>query len=92
MAGTVTPVSDVTVGAAAVDFLPADAKRDRAVIQNIGAANMRIGVGFVPTATKGLQLGPGKTMALDVDDGCRNAIKLIRESGSSTTAGGYGVD
>lgn len=92
MAGTVTPVDDTTVGAAAVEFLAEDEKRDRAVIQNIGSANMRIGVGFTPTATKGLQLGPGKTMAIDVLDGCKNSIKLIRESSTSTSAAGYGVD
>lgn len=92
MAGTVTPVADVTVGASATELMPADAKRDRAVVQNTGAANMRIGVGFDPTASKGLQLGPGHTLALDVYDGCRNQIKVIRESGTSTSAGGYGVD
>ncbi len=93
MAGNVTaPADDVAVAASAVELLPADAQRDRAVIQNTGAANMRVGVGFVPTATKGLQLGAGHTMALDVEDGCRNLIKGIRESSTSTTAFAYGVD
>lgn len=91
MAGNVTPVDDVTVADTAVELLPADHYRDRAVVQNIGSANMRIGVGFTPTASKGLQLGPGKTMALDVNDGCRNAISAIRESSTSTTASACGV-
>lgn len=87
-AGTPTHTADITVDATAggVTLLASNANRKSAVIQNVGAANIRVSVGGTPTTTNGIQLAPGQTLALSMPYIPTGAIKAIREGGSSSTA------
>lgn len=87
-AGTPAHTADVTVDATAggVTLLAANTNRKAAMIQNTGAANMRVSVGGTPTATNGIQVAPGQVLTLSSPYCPTGAIKAIREGATSTTA------
>jgi len=72
--------AETPVGAAAVSVLAANAARKTAVVQNTGAANVRVGVAGV-TATSGLRLTPGASVVYDSPDVFQGEIFAIREGG-----------
>lgn len=85
-AGTMTNTADAAVDATAggVTALAANTSRKAAFIQNVGAANIRVGTGTL-TATTGLQLIPGATLILQAPFCPTAAIKAIREGSVSST-------
>jgi len=78
--GTETPVS-----AAAVIVLAANAARKTAIVQNTGAANIRVGVAGV-TASTGLRLVPGASAIYDSPNVYQGDLYAIREGGSDSIA------
>ena len=99
--GTAQPITDnttatlnngaeVAVGAAAAVVLAANAARKSALIQNTGAANIRVGTVGVTNVT-GFRMVPGAifTMAPPFDP--VNAIYAIREGGIDSIAFGMEV-
>jgi hypothetical protein len=87
--GTPAAQDDVAVDntAGGVTVLAAAAQRKSALIQNTGAANMRVTYdGTAPTATHGFQLAPGATMRLSGPYCPTAAVLAIREGAVSTTA------
>ena len=78
--GTQTAVSDT-----AVIILAANSNRLGIVIQNVGLANIRIGVIGV-TETTGIQLRPGGTITFEPPFLSMGAIYAIREGSVDSTA------
>jgi hypothetical protein len=74
---------DVVVGAIAVPVLAANPVRKAAVIQNIGLANIRIGVAGV-TSSSGLRLMPGEAFEVNMPFAVPDAIWAIREGGADS--------
>lgn len=76
--------TESSVTGSAAQILAANTSRKRAVIQNTGTANIRVGITGVTTTT-GIQLYPGGSMIIEpplVDYG---AIFAIREGSISST-------
>lgn len=74
---------DVFVGAAAVPVLPANPVRKAAVVQNIGLANIRIGVAGV-TSSSGLRLMPGEAFEVNMPFCIPDALFAIREGATDS--------
>lgn len=87
-AGTSTQPADITVDATSggVVLLAANASRKSAVIQNTGAATMRLRIDGDPTTTRGLQIAAGQSFNIGMPFCPTGAIKAIREGSTSTTA------
>lgn len=83
--GTLANGAETAVAAAAVSILAANANRRSALIQNTGAANIRVGITGV-TATTGIRLVPGGILELAMPYIVTNAIFAIREGAISSTA------
>ena len=81
--GTLANGAQTAVSSTAVQILAANANRKGLVIQNVGAANMRVGITGV-TATTGLKLEPGQTW--EPPAAPTNAIFAIRDGSTDTTA------
>jgi hypothetical protein len=84
-AGVMTNSDDVAVDATAggVVVLAANVNRKAAVVQNVGAANGRLGT--TVAANKGIQLAPGQVAVLEAPWPVQAALKGIREGGTNTT-------
>lgn len=81
--GTLANGAQTAVSSSAVEVLAANSNRKRAIVQNVGANAVRIGIAAV-TATTGIQLAPGATLQLEVPYIHTGAIFAIRESADST--------
>lgn len=82
--GTLVDGTDTTVGAAAVEVVPANSTRRAVVVQNVGAEPCRIGTSGV-TATSGLRLPAGASVTFRAPFVTRDAIHAIREGTTDTT-------
>ncbi len=84
--GTLTNTADATVDGTSggVSALAANANRKACFIQNVGAANIRVGTGTL-TATTGIQLVPGASLILEAPFCPTAVIKAIRETSTSST-------
>jgi hypothetical protein len=78
--GTETPV-----GAVAVLVLVGNALRTGAIVQNTGAANIRVGVAGV-TATTGIRLTPNDSLLLNMPFCPPDALWAIREGAIDSVA------
>lgn len=85
IAGTWANGAQTAVAGSAVQILAANANRKKAIIQNLGVANMIVGITGV-TATTGTRVAPGATLILEMPYCETNAIFAIREGAISTTA------
>jgi hypothetical protein len=83
--GTLNNGAQTAVGAAAVQILAANANRKAAIIQNVGAGIMRVGIVGV-TATTGLKLEKGATVIFEIPYCPTSAIYAIRDGAPDTTA------
>lgn len=83
--GTLANGVETAVAAAAVEILAANASRKSALIQNTGAANIRVGVTGVAITT-GIRLTPGGMIIFDMPYCPTQAIFAIREGAISSTA------
>jgi hypothetical protein len=83
--GVMTNSDDIVVDATAggVAVLAANANRKAAIVQNVGAANGRLGT--TVATNKGIQLAPGQLVVLEAPWPVQAALKAIRESATSTT-------
>lgn len=84
-AGTATQAADLAVAGASVAVLAANALRKSAVVQNVGAANVRVAVGAAAAAATGLQLAPGQSLVLSQPYCPTAVINAIREGAVSST-------
>lgn len=75
---------ETVVAAVAISVLAANANRKRAIIQNTGIGNVRVGVTGV-TNTTGTRLTPGGSLVLEMPYCETNAIFAIREGAVSST-------
>lgn len=88
-AATAADGTDITVDGTAggVTVLAANTNRKSALIQNTGAATMRVTTdGTAPTATHGKQVAAGNALVLSSPNCPTVVVKAIRESSTSTTA------
>ena len=83
-AGALGNGAQTVVGAAAVQICAANANRKMLVVQNVGAANVRVGVVGV-AANTGIQLVPGQSLTFSMPDCPQAAIYAIREGGTDST-------
>lgn len=74
---------ETVVGAVAVSILAADPNRKTAVVQNVGGANVRVGVAGV-TATTGLRLIPDAVVIYDMPFVATQELYAIREGASDS--------
>ena len=83
--GTLANGAQTTVDntAGGVQIIAANANRTALIVQNVGTANMRVGVTGV-TATTGVRLTPGQIWEPQVAPS--NAVFAIREGATNTTA------
>lgn len=81
--GTLNNGAETAVAAVAIQVLAANANRNKLIIQNTGAANVRIGTTGV-TATTGFRLAAGTVMIIDNPECPINAIFAIREGAVSS--------
>lgn len=88
-AGTQTNNADITVDGTTggVTIIAANANRKKAIIQNVGTANIRVGTGTL-TATTGTQLVPGASAVWEAPFCPTAALKAIRETSTSSSAAG----
>lgn len=82
--GTLNNGAETAVAGTAVSILSANANRNKLIIQNTGAANVRIGTTGV-TATTGFRLTVGATIIMDNPECPINEIFAIREGAISST-------
>lgn len=82
--GTITNGAETSVAGSAVQVLAANANRKKLIIQNTGAANVRVGVSGV-TATTGVRLVRNGSLLLEMPDCPTQAIYAIREGAVSST-------
>lgn len=76
--------AETTVAGSAVSVLAANNTRQSAIIQNTGAANVRVGIAGVTTTT-GVQLQPGMALLLKGPKIHKGPVFAIREGGTSST-------
>lgn len=81
--GTLANGAETAVSSSAVSVLASNANRKAAIIQNVGANNVRVGITGV-TATTGVQLKPGGSLTLSMPYVHTGAVFAIRESADST--------
>ena len=84
-AGTLNNGAQTAVAGAAVSILAANANRRTAIIQNVGAATIRVGAAAVTNVT-GIQLVAGATLILESPYVATNQIFAIREGAIDSTA------
>lgn len=82
--GTLNNGAETAVAAVAIQVLAANAARNKLLLQNTGAANVRIGTTGV-TATTGFRLAAGSSIIIDNPECPINAIFAIREGAVSST-------
>lgn len=82
--GTLSNGAQTAVAAAAVQVLAANTNRKAALIQNVGLANVRVGVSGVATTT-GFRLVPGQIVILEMPFVPTQAVFAIREGAISST-------
>lgn len=82
--GTLSNGAQTAVAAAAVQVAAANANRKAILIQNVGLANVRVGVSGVTTTT-GFRLVPGQIVILEMPYVPTQAIFAIREGAISST-------
>lgn len=78
-----TTVADVAVDntAGGVQLAAANSNRKKIILQNVGAANVRVGDASNVAAGRGIRLTPGASMTLDTTA----AINAIREGATDST-------
>jgi hypothetical protein len=76
--------AETAVAGTAVEIAAASATRKVLIVQNVGAANMRVGTTGV-AATTGVRLVPGGHIIFSSPTAA-NAVFAIREGATSTTA------
>lgn len=81
--GTLNNGAETAVAAVAIQVLAANANRNKMIIQNTGAASVRVGATGV-TATTGMRLAAGTTLVMDNPECPTNAIFAIREGAVSS--------
>lgn len=82
--GTLANGAETAVAAAAVQVAAANANRKAILVQNVGTANVRVGVSGVTTTT-GFRLVPGQIVILEMPFVPTQAIFAIREGATSST-------
>ncbi len=82
--GTLGNGAQTVVGAAAVQVLAANSNRKKLIVQNVGIANVRVGVSGV-TNTTGMRLVSSGTVILEMPHCPTQAIFAIREGAVSST-------
>lgn len=82
--GTLNNGAQTAVAAAAIQVLAANVNRKACLIQNVGLANVRVGVSGVTTTT-GFRLVPGQIVILEMPHVPTQAIFAIREGAVSST-------
>lgn len=80
--GTLNNGVETSVGTSATQIVAATAGRRKLIVQNNGAAAVRVGTTGV-TATTGLRLAAGGSVVFDAPHCPTNAIYAISESGSN---------
>ncbi len=83
--GTLANGAETAVANVAVSILAANANRKTAIVQNTGAANIRVGVAGV-TAVTGFRLAPGESLTYNMPFVPTQELFAIREGAISSTA------
>lgn len=83
--GSFTNPTDITVSSTSGQILAANVSRVAFMIQNTGSANVRVGIGITPTATRGFQLTPGQILTMEPPFQITSAVNAIREGGSDSS-------
>ena len=86
MAARLSEAVQTSVADTAVLIAAARTSRKAIIIQNVGAAPMRVSASANVTATTGMRLSAGEGFALDGDDCPLDAIYAIRDGSVSTTS------
>lgn len=76
--------AETTVAGTAIQVLAQNLSRKWCVVQNTGAANVRVGVSGV-AATTGIQVVPGGMLVFEAPFVHQGAVFAIREGGTSST-------
>lgn len=79
-----------TVSSSAVQIIAADSTRVGLIVQNVGSVACRVGPSGV-TATTGVKVDAGQTLALDGPSTPTNAVYAIRDGASDTTVLTQGI-
>lgn len=83
--GTITNGAETAVSSTAVQILASNANRKKYLIQNTGAANIRVGTTGV-TATTGARVVPNGTLLIEMPNCPTQAIFAIRETAVDSIA------
>lgn len=82
--GTLNNGAETSVSSSAVSVLSSNANRKAAIIQNVGSANVRVGITGV-TATTGVRLKPDGRLTLGQPNVFTGAVFAIREGSTDST-------
>ena len=85
IAGTLANGAQTAVSNAAIQVLAANANRKSAIIQNVGTADIRVGIAAV-TAITGMKLVPNASLLLNMPFCATDAIFAIRDGAVDSTA------